>query len=247
MAKCLAGCTCRRHAIGRCDPGCECGKHSLKNSGQFKVGHGRPSKKCEAACECGRHVDKSSFRHTGEAKARIAKASRERERQPFSLASRSRISIATKAAMNRPDVRARVRRGLAVALADPAYRERRSQLTARLYAEGRIGRFRGPSKPQLALERLLRDAGYRTALEVPFDRAVVDIYLPEVHVGVEADGVYWHAVVERQRPGYYRRRDRFLASRFDLPTVRFTDAEIPTLTVSRLKEVIGRVQTGRHG
>ncbi len=63
---------------------------------------------------------------------------------------------------------------------------------------------------ELALRRFLIEAGFEFEEQVQFDRCVVDAWVPEYGLVFEADGEAWHAYNERQRPGYYRRREWFL-------------------------------------
>lgn len=64
-------------------------------------------------------------------------------------------------------------------------------------------------------------------LEKHFGKYTADAYLPPpYHLAFEADGDYWHPMVEENRPGYYARRDAELLSRFNLPVVRLTESEI---------------------
>lgn len=233
----------KQSGAGRSHPclaGCACGKHTVRNSGQFVPSDPRFSRPCFEGCACGRHDGNArGFKHSDEARLRIGAASRSRQRYPLTDVQKARISDRTREAMARPEVRQHIRDGMVAAVARPSYREQRSRLTAAMVA---AGAFQGPTKPQLVLRDLIESAGYRTALEVQFDRAVVDIYLPIQHIAIEADGVFWHGVVEKNRPGYYGRRDLFLMNRFNLPTVRFTDAQIEHLTVSEVKEVIANVE-----
>jgi len=63
--------------------------------------------------------------------------------------------------------------------------------------------------------------------EVPFGQYRVDAYLPPpYHLAFEADGAYWHARTERERPGYYARRDMTLRERYGLAVIRITEQEI---------------------
>ena len=91
---------------------------------------------------------------------------------------------------------------------------------ARLARQGAIR----PSLPQTLLMNRLLALGLVVETEKQFGRYVVDCYLPEVHIAVEADGDYWH-----RRPGAPerdRRRDEYLERVFGLGVIRFWESEI---------------------
>lgn len=82
------------------------------------------------------------------------------------------------------------------------------------------------------LQAWLSGFGVVTQPEVRFGRYLVDLYDQANHVAYEADGAYWHDKVEAERPGYYARRDQYLASRFNLKVVRFSDAQIDAMSAT---------------
>lgn len=103
-------------------------------------------------------------------------------------------------------------------------KERRAEITAQQIADGKMPT--SFTKPQLDLAGFLIDAGYDLIPEVRFGRYCVDLYEPYRHLGFEADGSYWHELVERTKPGYHGNRDSYLQNKFGLPIIRFSDQEI---------------------
>ena len=86
---------------------------------------------------------------------------------------------------------------------------------------------RNPSSLSWKLIDFLVAAGFDPIVaEQRFGRYVVDAYLPEEHLAFEADGEYWHTCVETKWPGYYAQRDAYLRSRYGLPVVHLTGADI---------------------
>lgn len=83
--------------------------------------------------------------------------------------------------------------------------------------------------PHRQLVAFLEGAGFELRTEEQFGRFSVDVYLPEEHLAFEADGIYWHDLNDRERPGYYNRRDIYLMEKFGLPVVRITDVELAAI------------------
>jgi len=71
-----------------------------------------------------------------------------------------------------------------------------------------------------------------------FGRYEVDFYLPEYHVGIEADGVYWHEIKKKPHR-IIARRQKFLDS-IGLILIRLPEESIKDLSfIVRLKAFIG--------
>lgn len=109
--------------------------------------------------------------------------------------------------------------------------------------------FRMPKSltgPHLALAEFLINAGYELVLEMvwEYDKGAysVDLYEPNYHLAFEADGDYWHNYKETKEPGYFDRRDAYLLKRYNLPTIRFTDMEIRSMTKSKLHSPMVKYQ-----
>ena len=66
-------------------------------------------------------------------------------------------------------------------------------------------------------------AGYRIQEELDFPPYRVDVYLPQFHVAVEADGPLHRG---RATMRHDVARDDFLRRRYSLPVVRFTEEDI---------------------
>lgn len=95
MAKCVTGCTCKRHAgnARKCEPGCTCARHVISEERRQNIGAGNRGKRrtaeqraamsCEPGCSCGKHGLRNSgqFRpgskgftgqHSEETRAKLA-------------------------------------------------------------------------------------------------------------------------------------------------------------------------------
>lgn len=78
-----------------------------------------------------------------------------------------------------------------------------------------------------ALAGSLLNAGYALVPEVRFGKYVVDFYEPEQHLAFEADSDFWHSPRWRRR--HDKQRDASLLAEYNLPVIRFTEAEINSL------------------
>jgi len=135
---------------------------------------------------------------------------------------RAKMSASAKGRIISPEQREKIRQSNLIAWSNP-------ELLARHRA--RRATQKAPSKfwnthPEQKLANFLERAGFRIQREKNFGHYRVDVYLLDYHLAIECDGVYWHRVTERNRPGYYANRDQVLMERFNLPIVRLTDAEI---------------------
>lgn len=94
MAKCIPGCTCKRHSITkkRCPEGCTCKRHTISEEHHQKIiemNAKRPkltddekaALRCKPDCTCGRHRNPGGFKrgskgfagpHTAETRAKLA-------------------------------------------------------------------------------------------------------------------------------------------------------------------------------
>ena len=72
---------------------------------------------------------------------------------------------------------------------------------------------------QFLVAAWIREAGFGTTLEEDFPPYVVDVYIPDLHLGIELDG-----------PHHFRKRDAIrdenLLSEYSLEIWRFNNAEI---------------------
>lgn len=91
---------------------------------------------------------------------------------------------------------------------------------------------RSPTQIEKILARLLSE--FPTVL---FEHRIgpyrVDAYLPEYGLAFEADGQYWHRLTERDRPGYYDRRDEYLLMEHGVTIVRLGEEEL--LALNKIK------------
>lgn len=72
------------------------------------------------------------------------------------------------------------------------------------------------------LYQFLVKAGYFVINEKRFGRFSIDCFVPELNIGFEADGDYWHSI----DPSVDRRRDKILREKYDIIIVRFSEKEI---------------------
>jgi very-short-patch-repair endonuclease len=86
-------------------------------------------------------------------------------------------------------------------------------------------RRNGTSSLEARLYEFLVGAGYTLEIEKSFGRYLVDVYLPDYHLAIEADG-YYH-IGRQDRDAL---RDAVLLAQYDLPVVRLTAGDIRTLT-----------------
>lgn len=110
----------------------------------------------------------------------------------------------------------------------PEMNEKRAELTAQMHEEGRFPT--AFTKIELALAEFLIDSGYDLIPQVQFGRYPVDLYEPNYHLAFEADGRYFHDRKEFFSPGYFKQRDEYLLSKYNLTTIRFSEAEIWGIT-----------------
>ena len=81
----------------------------------------------------------------------------------------------------------------------------------------------GPSSLAWDMIDFFTTSGFEILIpEQSFGRYTVDVYLPDYHLALEADGEYWH----RETKEYDEQRDAYLMEKFSLPVVRFTQYEI---------------------
>ncbi len=78
---------------------------------------------------------------------------------------------------------------------------------------------------ELALRRMLREAGFIFEEQKSFHIFVVDAYVPSHKLVFEADGSYWHELNERRNPGYHERRDKFLLTQASA-VIRLTEHDL---------------------
>lgn len=88
-------------------------------------------------------------------------------------------------------------------------------------------RFRGvETSIEIKLFEILQPIFPDVQREVRFGRWRVDAFVPSLNLAFEADGDYWHKLTERDRPGYYAKRDAAILARFGVVTVRLTETEL---------------------
>ena len=85
---------------------------------------------------------------------------------------------------------------------------------------------RSPTNLELALRRLLTEAGFRFEEQVPFHVFNVDAWVPSHCLVFEADGSYWHELNERKSPGYHARRERFLLTQGVLAVIHLDEKDL---------------------
>lgn len=89
------------------------------------------------------------------------------------------------------------------------------------------GHIQNPSLLSWVMIDFLVSVGFEIIIpEQQFDTYRVDALLAEEWVAFEADGEYWHLLKEKQHPGYYKERDKFLMKNFNLPVVHLTGQDI---------------------
>ena len=97
------------------------------------------------------------------------------------------------------------------------------------------GRRKGPTKPEKILRRIVR-AGFpcnKISYEWRVGTYSVDVFVHDLDLAYEADGVYWHT-----RPGVAAkdiRRDRDLKA-LGIETIRFTDTRLKSMDKRRRRE-----------
>ena len=144
----------------------------------------------------------------------------------ISPAHRAAISQALKGIRKGPAHCAGIRRGLRSLFTGPLGPARRKKLAVRVVkqmAEGRIPNVQ--SKLERIMLIFLHEAGFHVLAQRKFGRYCVDAYLPDEGIVFEADGAYWHARREKERPGYRARRDQYLKS-LGLAIVHLTEGEL---------------------
>ena len=72
---------------------------------------------------------------------------------------------------------------------------------------------------QLLLASWVKEAGFGSSLEEEFPPFVVDIYISELHLGLELDGPFHLKKSDKKR-------DSYLQSEYNLPIWRFLNKEI---------------------
>ena len=87
---------------------------------------------------------------------------------------------------------------------------------------------------QFKLEKLINELGFRTVLELEIGKYFVDIYLPELEVACEYDGM-----------GHFRkrdeRRDRDIKNNYGITVIRFEKEELNKKTVEeKIYKAIGK-------
>jgi len=106
--------------------------------------------------------------------------------------------------------------------------ERRKELAPKL-ALNLKDKIYTNTKPQLALEKILKDCGFQVVKEAIFAPYFIDCYVPEVHIGWEADCKLWHSKKKDAK------RDKYLFEKYHLPIKRFSDTVL--LNKSMLDEI----------
>lgn len=113
-------------------------------------------------------------------------------------------------------------------------RRKQAKITAQMHANNLFGRH--PNTLELALRRLLTEAGFSFEEQVPFDRCTVDAWVPEYGLAFEADGTFWHTYNENKNPGRYKRRDAFLLRSSEVNAViRLTESDLAPWRVTSRK------------
>jgi very-short-patch-repair endonuclease len=119
-----------------------------------------------------------------------------------------------------PEVRARI--GASVKRAwTPKMRARHAEVIAQLHAAGHY--FKGPTKLELALRRLLCGAGFDFDEQIRFGRYVVDAWVSSHGLVFEADGSFWHS---HQDKGREARRDAYLMECGVVAVVHLTEEDL---------------------
>jgi len=77
------------------------------------------------------------------------------------------------------------------------------------------------TKQQFTVASWIKEAGFGITLEEDFPPYVVDIYVPDLQLGVELDGPYHFKKKDRER-------DAYLLETYQLPIWRFNNKEIIT-------------------
>ena len=75
------------------------------------------------------------------------------------------------------------------------------------------------TKEQLTVASWVKEAGLGIILEEDFPPYIVDIYIPDLHLGIELDGPFHMKKKDRNR-------DEYLRVEYNLPIWRFTNKEI---------------------
>ena len=89
------------------------------------------------------------------------------------------------------------------------------------------------TKCHLRLHKILEEMGFQVLDEALFGRYSLDCYVPEIHIGFEADGKHWHSKKHDSE------RDEWLFEKFSLPICRLKDSIlIPISKESLVKEMI---------
>jgi len=89
------------------------------------------------------------------------------------------------------------------------------------------------TKCHLRLHKILEEMGFQVLDEALFGRYSLDCYVPEIHIGFEADGKHWHSKKHDSE------RDAWLFEQFNLPVCRLKDSVlIPISKESLVKEMI---------
>jgi len=82
------------------------------------------------------------------------------------------------------------------------------------------------TKPHVKIIRMVRELKLSYKVEEPFGKYWIDVYLPEFHIGIEADGPYHF----RKRD---EKRDKFLFDEYALPVLRIGHKEMGNIKSDR--------------
>ncbi len=202
----------------------------------------RRGRKMSAEAIAKRTASRVGFRHTDEAKERMAAARRGKPGKPRKhkavlwdddswLREQYKTKSVTEIAEELGDITPKSihcalnRFGIPITKAKHQSRANRISPKAAAQRRDKLGTRHSYLQRQLAW--FLYHAGFTDIRqEEPFYTFNVDFYSPSQHLAFEADGSF-HQIPEHQE--HDQRRDKFLMSRYGLPVLRFSTTEIRRL------------------
>ena len=74
------------------------------------------------------------------------------------------------------------------------------------------------TRPHKVLHKIIQDMGFQVVNNSEFDNYKIDCFIPELNIGVEADGVLYHKFKKKDRE-----RDQYIFNKFNIPILRISE------------------------